>query len=222
MKISTSVALVALVEAQGYRAPRKDAEGNRITGKHPKRRLQALNKFACNWLKDNLEAGLVSGWKKNTSDKLCHRFNNWSTRMAQVFERKECAFYDPSVKFGGPDPNAEPGKRKNGKDRRIRRSTDDDEDDMTEEEMEELLADEDTVCTDEDGSTDALSAYGLCETPGVTRKSKVSPVNRKWRRVNTGYAKWCNRYVSECYGQRKFEYCVKRAANFFAQFQIQD
>jgi len=222
MKISTSLALVALAEAgqTRYRAPKKDESGQKITGKHPMRRLQALNKFACAWLADNEAAGVeLNGWKRNASTKVCNIFTNWSVRMSETFQRPECAFYDPNVKFGGPDPNAQPGKRSNGKDRRLRRDADDDDyEDDEELTEEEVLNDDDTSCSDEDGSAAALAGTGLCE--GKERKSKLSAVNRKWRRINTGYAKWCNRYVSECYGQRVYDHCVNRAAKFFKNFKL--
>jgi len=36
----------------------------------------------------------------------------------------------------------------------------------------------------------------------ATVRGKMSTPNRKLKRYSTGLAKWCNRYISECYGQR--------------------
>jgi hypothetical protein len=130
MKVSASLVILAgSLEAKSdrFRAPKGfDESGNKINGQHPKRRLQALNKFMCNWADTYLAEG--------TADRFCKRYTEMIYRLDKSFERPQCAFFDPSVKFGGPNPDETmrglvPAKNPNAKNphksRRLRRSDDD-------------------------------------------------------------------------------------------------
>ena len=74
-----------------------DANGNKINGRHPQRRLQSINKFLCKWFNDN-----VGGAK---ADRMCDRLTNQIEQYDNAFNRPTCAFFDPSIKNGGPNPD---------------------------------------------------------------------------------------------------------------------
>ena len=74
-----------------------DANGNKINGRHPQRRLQSINKFLCNWFNQN-----VGGAK---ADRMCDRLTNQIEQYNVAFNRPTCAFFDPAVKNGGPNPD---------------------------------------------------------------------------------------------------------------------
>ena len=74
-----------------------DANGNKINGRHPQRRLQSINKFLCKWFNDN-----VGGAK---ADRMCDRLTNQIEQYDDAFNRPTCAFFDPSIKNGGPNPD---------------------------------------------------------------------------------------------------------------------
>ena len=74
-----------------------DANGNKINGRHPQRRLQSINKFLCKWFNDN-----VGGAK---ADRMCDRLTNQIEQYDDAFSRPTCAFFDPSIKNGGPNPD---------------------------------------------------------------------------------------------------------------------
>jgi len=97
MKISSSVVIFASANAL-FRAPKgTDANGNKINGRHPQRRLQSINKFLCKWFKDN-----VDGAK---AERMCDRLTNQIEQYDEAFNRPTCAYFDPSVKHGGPNPD---------------------------------------------------------------------------------------------------------------------
>merc|ERR1711915_872465 len=96
-----------------------DQNGNKINGQHPQRRLQALNKFMCKWTNDYL-----NGPK---SDRVCSRITQMMENFNDSFNRQSCAFFDPQVKFGGPNPNPDLkgmrlAKNPNAKSRYVSRS----------------------------------------------------------------------------------------------------
>jgi hypothetical protein len=206
-----------------FRAPKgHDDNGHKINGKHPQRRLQALNKFLCGWFKSNAgDDGLMSEAK---AQRMCDRVTTQVHHYNQIFLDKECAYFDPSVKFGGPNPDPSmkgmrQAKNPNAKNPFVQRAIDRfrreddadyDEDDYDEEDYEAL-----EEC---DGTeTGALAAF--CTEDNVARKSKLSPQQRKLKRFTKSTAKWCSRYISECYGQRVHEHCVNRSIKLYNLFK---
>merc|ERR1712110_569848 len=72
--------------------------------------------------------------EEGTSDRFCIRYTEMIHRLDKTFERPQCAFFDPSVKFGGPNPDESmrgkvdaknPNAKNPHKSRRLRRSDDD-------------------------------------------------------------------------------------------------
>ena len=85
-----------------------DSEERRVRGAHPQRRLQSVNKFMCRWLRD------VLGAESGKAARTCNRVTDMVFKFEETFTTKSCAFYDPNVKNGGPNPDpAAQGNRKN-------------------------------------------------------------------------------------------------------------
>jgi len=202
MKISSSVVIFASADAL-FRAPKgTDANGNKINGRHPQRRLQSINKFLCKWFNDN-----VGGAK---ADRMCDRLTNQIEQYDDAFNRPTCAFFDPSIKNGGPNPDESmrgmrpaknPKARSAFKPRQIRSRRDAEEIEFEDEDYEAL--------EDCDGSEEGQVAE-LCKQP-----RSVSVQERKLKRYTTSLVKWCGRYISECHGQRVHEHCVNRGLKMY-------
>lgn len=203
MKLGTSFVLtVAVAEAADlYKAPKGvDKNGHKITGRHPKRRLQSINKFMCSWLDDN-----VGGTK---ADRMCSRFSKQISQYDSAFDRETCAFYDPDVKNGGPNPDQSmkglrapknPNSKREFVERRLRRDADDEEE-ASDDHLEEC-----------DGTETNEDLIKFCENE--TRS--VTPQARKLKRYTTSLMKWCERYISECHGQRVHQHCVNRGLKLY-------
>lgn len=231
MKVSASlIVLAGTIDAKQYRAPRGlDKDGNKINGQHPKRRLQALNKFMCNWSGSYMDEG--------KSERFCKRYTDMIYRLEKAFDRDTCSFFDPAVRFGGPnpDPNMKgkvtaknPNAKRPTKSRRLRREVEDGDnvnacDGMSEAECNEAAM-EGLDCNAGDENNPALAPFCASDDDDSDGfiKRKMSMPNRKLKRYSTGLAKWCQRYVAECYGQRVHEHCVKRAARFLSELKIED
>merc|ERR1719187_2239373 len=80
----------------------------------------------CKWADDFLPEG--------KSGRFCERYTTMIFRLDETFGRDQCAFFDPSVKHGGPNPDAamtgmreakNPNAKAPTKPRRLRRSDDD-------------------------------------------------------------------------------------------------
>jgi len=210
-------------EKKRYRAPKGfDENGYKINGQHPKRRLQALNKFMCNWAESYMEDG--------KSSKFCKRYTNMIYRLNDSFGREQCRFFDPSVKFGGPNPDESmegmvaaknPNAKNPTKARRLRRNANDTTDDACGEGVDEDTCNEESMegmeCDQDDLNDPDMAAF--CDEKEAR---KISTPNRKLKRYSTGLAKWCNRYIKECYGQRKHQHCVNRAKKFLNTLAIED
>lgn len=117
------------------------------------------------------------------------KFNKNAERMTKAFNRDICGFYSADVlPHGGPDPN--PKQRPDGKPRRERRSAEDPENDASDESGFESS----------DGS--------------LLRYDKSNPM-LGIKQITTGYRKWAQRFINECYGQRKYNYQINRMSRWF-------
>lgn len=188
-----------------YKAPKFDSEERRVRGAHPQRRLQSVNKFMCRWLRD------VLGAESGKAARTCNRVTDMVFKFEETFTTKSCAFYDPNVKNGGPNPDpAAQGNRKNkfGEwvPRRTRREASVSVDDIDWE-----ISDEDEEAYDDCDGTETGAMKEFCES-GVDKRT-VPVVERKLKRYTTLMMKWCDRYIGECYGQRVNQLCFNRAKN---------
>ena len=77
----------------------------------------------CSWAESYMAEG--------KGNRFCARYTDMIYRLDETFGREQCAFYDPSVKFGGPNPDESmtgmvaaknPNAKNPTKSRRIRRS----------------------------------------------------------------------------------------------------
>ncbi|CBY30561.1 unnamed protein product [Oikopleura dioica] len=221
MKVLSSI-LFAASSAEGlFRAPKFDENGNRIKASHPQRRLQAMNQFLCNWS--------TSGLPEGKSDRFCTRMSDFINQLDNAFNREQCAFYDPEVKNGGPNPDVEIHgmvirKNKNAKGRsayrprlvngehqRRRRRNADDEDceNLSEAECDRLALRDLEICNADDKANPKLEQFCAPEQLKLTRSSNKS--DKKLKRLTTGIVKWCDRYVYDCHGPRVNETCQQRA-----------
>ena len=95
--MKTAVALFALAAADEKKVPPR----------HPLQRLAKLNRFANEWLNDNLSAKEASHWGP--------KFDRNVARFERRFEL--CPFYDENqLPHGGPAPSEEARKRRNAVD----------------------------------------------------------------------------------------------------------
>lgn len=113
------------------------------------------------------------------------KFEVNAERMLDAYARDNCGFFDPSLPYGGPDAN--PELRESGRPRRPtnRKRRSDDESDGFTDEFGELL-----------------------------RYDKNQPLVGI-KQITTGYRKWAERYINECWGQRKHNYQVNRMNRWF-------
>ncbi len=118
----------------------------------------------------------------------------------KAFNRRTCGFFDPTIAHGGPSPNP---KRRNRRDTK--------------------------------GLEDLQRMFLQSESPFQGRYDRENPATGKGKlffyyshicislyvekkltqkkgiqQITTGFRKWTERYISECHGQRLFEYQVKR------------
>jgi len=223
MKISSSMVIFAgLVTAEKgmFRAPKgHDENGNKINGKHPQRRLQALNKFLCGWFKQNSPELMTEA----KAERMCARVTNQVYHYNDIFLSKECSYFDPAVRFGGPNPDPNmrgmrQSKNPNAKSKFVERAIErfrreDDDEDYSD------YDDEDFEALEECDGTETGALAEFCTEENVARKSKLSPQQRKLKRFTKSTAKWCSRYISECYGQRVHEHCVNRSIKLYNLFK---
>ena len=65
----------------------------------------------------------------------------------------------------------------------------------------------------------SVSTSGQPQGNNELFQSSMSTETRKLKRYTTSIAKWCQRYISECHGQRVHEHCVNRAIKFYNQLK---
>lgn len=106
-------------------------------------------------------------------------------RMLTAYERPKCGFFDASLPYGGPDPN--PELRPDLKPRRP---------------------------LDRKRRSDNDSDDYYDETGELLRYDKNNPMIGI-KQITTGYRKWAERYINECWGQRKHNYQINRMNKWF-------
>jgi len=68
------------------------ADDKKVPPRHPLQRLTKLNKFANEWIDDNLDVKQAANWGP--------KFDRNTARMERRFE--QCGYYDDSSEHGGP------------------------------------------------------------------------------------------------------------------------
>jgi len=186
-----------------YKAPKYDDQERKVRGDHPQRRLQSVNKFMCRWLVD-----VIGG---NKAARTCNRITDMVYKHEETFVTRECSYYNPEVKNGGPNPDPDmegmrpatnPNAKKDFVPRRERREDNEGEVDL------EITAEDEEAYDDCDG-TETGELKEFCESSADKRTTH--PTERKLKRYTTLLMKWCDRYIGECYGQRVNNLCFNRA-----------
>lgn len=206
-----------------FKAPKgTDVYGHEIVKKHPLRVLQSTNKTFCKLVIKELD-------NKKQALRVCNRWTSAVSKYAESFDRVRCSFYDPDVAKGGPHPDISThGKKLNDRGqwvpRRLRREVDyyanDDEFDEYDQDDEDNLTDCDgnetgiwkDIC---EGNFEAAAGEGDVSARRKKKKGpKLSKPQRRMRKITGTLAQWCDRHIYECYGQRKYDFCKNKAANF--------
>lgn len=206
-----------------FKAPEgNDLRGFPINRKHPFKRLSVVNRAVCRWLRKN---------NHKNQDFFCHRFSGMIHNMGRAFDREKCSYYNPSIKFGGPNPDEEKrGLTKsvnaNAKNKwrpritRVRREGTDTEADLYHVSPEEL------EILDQCDGTEKGRAAEFCkplfgDNLNIAR-SGVSEKNYELKKFLASAMKWSSRHIYECYGQRVHEHNITRIKKMYAQFSLQE
>ena len=114
--------------------------------------------------------------------------------MLKAFNRRTCGFFDPTIAHGGPNPNP---KRRNRRDAQeiedVQRMF------LQSESPFQGRYDRENPAT---GKGKQLFSFRFFDKKNYPKKGI--------QQITTGFRKWTERYISECHGQRMFEYQVKR------------
>jgi len=206
-----------------YKAPKgTDAHGYEIVKKHPLRVLQSTSKTFCKLVTKELD-------NKKQALRYCDRWSGTIEKYAESFGRLQCAFYDPDVQKGGPHPDSmSDGHKLNAKGqwvpRRARRDAEDEDDDEDVYDDENDYDDEDEENLEDCTGNLTGSWKNICEgnfeddtnadVRGKKKKGpKLSKPQRRARKITFTLASWCERHIYNCYGQRTYDYCSKKAAS---------
>jgi len=208
-----------------YKAPKgTDAHGYEIVKKHPLRVLQSTSKTFCKLVTKELD-------NKRQALRYCDRWTGTINKYAESFGRLQCAFYDPLVPKGGPHPDPmSDGNKLNSKGqwvpRRLRRDVDDAEDEYLDDYGDYYYDPEDEENLDDCTGNETGIWKDICEgnfeddagdgDVAARRKKKKGPKlskpQRRARKITVTLAAWCERHIYNCYGQRTYDYCSKKAA----------
>jgi len=123
---------------------------------------------------------------------------------------KDCFFFDPSLEHGGPAPKR---KRRSSDwvDAELSRIQRDVNDNDALDFFDQYFSKQAKEASQERG----LGASGDVEVQSmdVQFQERLSDEpNLAWKQIGTGFRKWILRYISECKGQREYNYHTKRLA----------
>lgn len=215
-----------------FKAPKGlDTHGNQIGKGHPAKRLQAMNKSMCQWVEEfSPERRFV--WKHR-----CERMTGMFNGFYESFERLDCGYYNPDIKYGGPNPDESmkgmripknPKSRSIMRPRQIRNRREDESSSSfdsdkyyadVEYESEEMTNEEVEYLDGCDG-TETGHLAEFCVDEGHLVKSDSANANKKLKTILATTVKWCKRYIDECHGQRVYSYCQKRAFQLYRRFSL--
>ena len=98
-----------------------DDEGisRKVPPRTPPQRLETLGRFINEWLDDHMTTvASYDSWKRRADEN--------TARMERAYNRKSCAYFNPDLPHGGPNPNPRQDRVTHSKNRRRRRSLDED------------------------------------------------------------------------------------------------
>jgi hypothetical protein len=183
MKFATAFSVLALAAGEERKVPPRT----------PPQRLNTLQRFAGNWIDAQIsrEINRPNRATRMTTIGIARLFN----KMTEAYA-KPCAFFDPNVPHGGPNPNST----------RKRRSA------WVQNELSRIareVADNDSI--DIFDQMEAAYERGDGER-SFGERALSSDVNLAWKQIGTGFRKWILRYISDCRGQKEFSYHTNRLA----------
>jgi len=120
-----------------------------------------------------------------SKDKWVSKFNKNADRMLTAFGRPQCGFFDPNMKPHG-GPDPNPSLNHKGRPRSRRQADSENSEEQSYE--------------GEDGT--------------LERYDKSNPLVGI-KQITTGYRKWAERFINECYGQRKYNFQINRMKKWF-------
>lgn len=181
---------MSFVAAQGD--DRKIDEDRKVPPRTPPQRLSRLNEFITEWITANVATHLPADKMAARQTARIGRFTKWAGTMLASFNRvnasgdKRCGYYNgvQSATNKHGGPDDSPNLRPNGKARRPIGSR--------------RRRSESDDYEGEDGS--------------LLRYDKQNPI-RGLKQITTGYRKWAERYINECFNQRRNQALVKKFKN---------
>jgi len=112
-----------------------------------------------------------------------NKFEKNAERILRAYNRPECGFFDPNVlPHGGPDANVD---------------------------LRPNLSPRRPITDDRKRRETDPTDGGMIDENGFLRYDKTNPL-RGIKQITTGYRKWAERYINECWGQRKHKYQITR------------
>lgn len=181
MKFTSTTLLLSLAAGQS------DTD-RKVPPRTPLQRLNTLQRFAGDWIDSQIKVGINRPQRAtNMKDQGIARLNS---AMTGAFA-KECAFFDPNVPNGGPNPDS-------GRKRRAA---------FAKKELSRIAR--------EVADNDSIDVFDLMEADyqrGVEESPRAlsSDPNLAWKQIGTGFRKWILRYISDCYGQVTYGYQTNR------------
>ena len=162
----------------------------KVPSRTPPQRLNTLNRFTGQWI-ENLISNAIN--RPTRADTMTKNMEIMSIKLLKTYF-KDCHFFDPTVlPHGGPNPNSQRKRRAAFAQQelnRIAREVEDNESlDIFDQLEEDLLR------------GDPADIRALSNDPNVA-----------WKQIGTGFRKWILRYISDCGGQKQYQYHTKGLA----------
>jgi hypothetical protein len=193
-------------------------EERKVPPRTPPQRLRTLHRFSHDWIKNRIQAekGPFPDGKNKGGINRPNRGERMKLGMDRIYEKmsdayvrgrpegpnpddKQCSYFNPSVPHGGPDPAH--GYKYKG---RKRRSA------WVQDELTRIARDvTDNDAIDIFDQMELAYEQGLGERGFLNLRLSDEP-NLAWRQIETGFRKWALRYISECGGQKQYQYHTKR------------
>lgn len=178
-----------------------NAEERRVPPRTPPQRLNTLQRFTGNWIDTHVSTEIN---RPDRALRMIDGMNRMAGKMTEAYG-KDCHFFDPTVPNGGPDPNSRRKKRAAVAKKelaRIARAVEENNDiDIFDQIFKEQAENPERTISD-----------------SLVRLSDETDL--AWKQIGTGFRKWTLRYISDCKGQREFQYHTKRLAKIHGHIEV--
>ena len=147
-----------------------------------------LNQFAEQWINSQI---IFAIHRPNRGVRMRLNLRDMSIRLSKAYG-KDCHFFDPAVlPHGGPNPNSQRKRRTAFAQQELNRIAREVEDNESLDIFDQL---EDDFQQGVPVDINALS----------------NDQNVAWQQIGTGFRQWILRYISDCGGQKKYNYHTNR------------